>query len=180
MIRRVGLLGGECTGKSALGAALADALPGCLVPESLRAFVVARGRAPRQDEQVAIMRQQAGALAQAERDCIRDWLVCDPAPLMTAVYSEIYFGDVSLVDEAIEHAAGFDLLLWCDVDIPWHADGTQRDGPQWRTAAHEVLERLVRDEPIPVPIVRVGGSLKSRLALALAACRTLRDETSAG
>ncbi len=49
--RRIGLVGGEGTGKTTLASALAVALPACVVDESLRAFVEREGRTPRADEQ---------------------------------------------------------------------------------------------------------------------------------
>jgi nicotinamide riboside kinase len=85
---------------------------------------------------------------------------------MTAVYSVVYFGDESLLDRAIEDSARFDLLIWCDTDIPWEPDGAQRDGPEFRAAAHAVLaERLVpRLRDAGMSVLEVGGSVDERWA----------------
>ena len=44
--RRIGLLGGECTGKTTLGEDLARTLPGFVAEEYLRDFVSTFGRLP--------------------------------------------------------------------------------------------------------------------------------------
>lgn len=163
---RVGLLGGECTGKTTLAGALAETLPACVAPESLRAFVARNGRPPRADEQAALLDQQHAAEESAAADCRCGVLVVDPAPLMTAVYSEVYFADASLTPRAIELALEYDLLVWCAPDLPWVPDPGLRDGAQWRTRADEVIARIVRDElrPRGARILLVSGSTAQRMA----------------
>jgi nicotinamide riboside kinase len=140
---RIGLLGGECTGKSTLAAALATQLPGTalIVPEYVREFVRREARAPRKDEQAAVLAEQVARenlLAQESPE----WLIADPAAAMTAVYSQIYFDDESLVAAACEHLQTYDVVLWCDLDLPWVADPGQRDGPHMRVAAHRAITNL--------------------------------------
>lgn len=171
MIRRIGLLGGECTGKSVLASALERELSACVVRECLRDFVSSHGRVPLQHEQTNIMRAQMDAEEAVERQCSGDWLVCDPAPLMTAVYSETYFGDDSLTQAGVMHAMGYDLLLWCDEDIPWVPDGMMRDGPGFRSTEHAVIERIVRDTELRARLV--SGTVEARLATALEHCAEL-------
>jgi nicotinamide riboside kinase len=163
---RIGLIGGECTGKSTLAHALAAALPGCVVEESLRAFVDDHGRPPLQHEQAALMAEQQAAESAAAETCPHPALVSDPAPLMTAVYSQLYFDDDSLVAPAVEHARRYDLVVWCDDDLPWSPDGAQRDGEAFRTRAAVLIDRLVRDRLVPqgIPVLRVRGSVEERLA----------------
>jgi nicotinamide riboside kinase len=57
-VRRLGLVGGECSGKSTLAAALAAALPALVVDESLRGFVEREARTPAREEQEPLMREQ--------------------------------------------------------------------------------------------------------------------------
>ncbi len=175
MIRRVGLIGGECTGKSVLAAALAESLPACVASEQVRAFVQAEGRPPRQDEQAGILRAQAEQERSAQQSCALPWLVGDPAPFMTAVYSLVYFDDPSLLDDAVAHLAGYDLVLWCAADIPWIADAGMRDGPEFRAREQAVIEALIRDRlgPAGIEVVVVTGTIDERVALARAACAAL-------
>ena len=163
---RIGLLGGECTGKSTLAAALAADLPGCLVTEAVRDFVAEHGRPPRADEQAAVLAEQAAREDAVAARCPHGVVVADPAPLMTAVYSVVYFGDDSLLPVGVEQAAGYDLLVWCAPDLPWSADDGQRDGPALRTAAEAVLTRVVTDLLVPrgLTVVRAVGNVTTRVA----------------
>lgn len=137
--RRIGLLGAECTGKSMLAVALADALDGEVVPEQLRAFVVEHGRPPRADEQAALMAAQVRVEDAAAARTDRPVVIGDPAPLMTAVYHWAYFDDDSLIDSGVAHARGYDLLVCCDTDLPWVDEPGMRDGEQWRDRVHALL-----------------------------------------
>lgn len=165
MPRRIGLIGGECTGKSTLAVALAEELPACLVTEALRDFVERERRTPHPDEQRILMDEQAAREDAAASSCRHDVVVCDPAPLMTAVYSALYFDDRSLVDDAVAHAEGYDLLVWCAPDLPWADEPGQRDGPVMRDRAESILADLVAAELLPraIPVVRVVGDLTSRV-----------------
>ncbi len=137
--RRIGLLGAECTGKSTLALALADALDGEAVPEQLRQFVAEHGRPPRADEQVALLEAQMRAEDAAAAHTDRPVVIGDPAPLMTAVYHQAYFDDDSLIDSGVAHARGYDLLVCCDTDLPWVDDPGMRDGQDWRDRVHALL-----------------------------------------
>ena len=168
---RLGLLGGECTGKSTLAARLSERLDGCLVAEYLREFVDRTGRPPTREEQAGILRTQQAREDAAASTCPSGIVVADPATLMTAVYSSAYFDDASLVERAVAAATAYDLLVWCDVDLPWQPDGAQRDGPEYRQREHEILVGLVEDRirPAGIAVVKVSGSPDERLEAALRA-----------
>ena len=162
MPRVIALVGGECTGKSTLASALSDALPAANVPETLRAFTDAHGRVPGPEEQVEIVMAQQEAEACTIAETALNWVVCDPATLMTAVYSRIYYTDNSLAAAAIVHAElTYDAIIWCDRDLPWTPDSGQRDGAEWRDRAHEVLTQIL--PRINIPIFLASGSESDRL-----------------
>ena len=163
--RRIGLIGAECTGKSSLAHALADELPAVVAPEYLRGFVDQHGRTPRQDEQYLILWNQSRAEEEAARATTLPTLIADPAPLMTAIYSLAYFDDSSLLEAGITHARGYDLLVWCDDDLPWVADGQQRDGQAQRTRVHGVIRDVVTGHMAAqgLSVVTVSGDLRQRI-----------------
>lgn len=139
----IGLLGAESTGKTTLAIELGAALaaPGrrvAVVSEYLREFCHRAGRTPRQDEQAGIAAQQSRRIAEAAQT--HDIVVADTTALMIAVYSEHVFGDTSLYDSALADHARSDLTLLTALDLPWQADGLQRDGPHVR----EPVDALVR------------------------------------
>lgn len=137
---RIAVLGGESTGKTTLARALAAMTHGVVIAEALRAFVQEHHRTPKQDEQRAIM------LAQRQREDLgiashpHAFIFCDPAVLMTAIYSQLYFDDNSLNDQALSYAGDYDALLWCRPDIPWVAEIGQHDGPGFRDRADSLIQ----------------------------------------
>ena len=166
------LLGGECTGKTSLATAVAEdhrarGRSVLVVSEALRDFVDSTGRTPHRDEQEAVWRRQCDSLTRT-LDTARtggvDLVVCDPAPLMTAVYSVQYFADDSLLEQALAATESADLMIWCLPDLPWHPDGLHRDGPDARDATHELLTSLVAPQLDEQLLHIAEGSLQQRVA----------------
>ena len=163
--RKIGLLGGECTGKTTLAKALCDHLDAVVVPEYLRDFVSITGRVPIALEQSDIMTTQIAAENSALAASPHALLLCDPAALMTAIYSLAYFGDRSLLDSATLHAATYRTLIWCGTDIPWEPDGNQRDGPKYRDRVDGLIAEVVGSDLVPagIKVHRIDGTVDDRL-----------------
>jgi nicotinamide riboside kinase len=147
---RVAIVGAESTGKSWITTALADVLRARgqavhTVDEVLRHWCDRAGRTPQRHEQMAIAQQQAEAAYPMAQQAPNTWLLSDTTPLMTAVYSHLLFDDESLYTMALAHQALYDVTLVMGLDLPWVADGLQRDGPQVRgpvdTLVRQALER---------------------------------------
>lgn len=166
---RVGLLGGECTGKTTIALGLAEALDARIVTEALREFVEREGRTPRVDEQEAILREQRAREDAAVAADGTGIVTCDPATLMTAVYSDIYFADRSLDALAVGQARDYDVLLWCRPDIPWVPEAVQHDGPGMRQRADDRIAELVAEHRLPC--MQLHGTHNERMASAIAAVR---------
>jgi nicotinamide riboside kinase len=147
---------------------------GLWVPEYLRRFTDANGRPPLQHEQVDILheqvRQETAALDSArEQAC--PWVFCDTTPLLTAIYSDHVFGDESLYPLAQGLHARYALTLLLEPDIPWVADGLQREGPQQRAAVHSRIEQALTTWQFPN--VRIAGTHTQRLLAAERRIQTL-------
>ncbi len=166
-MRRIAVIGAECTGKSSLCEALSARLPAVLLPEVLREFCERHARTPRADEQAALIAEQMlrerAALADGQARGL-SWLVIDSSPLATALYSLELFGDASLLEAAIAHQRACDVTLLADIDLPWVADGSQRDGPQARASFHRRLLETLAGAGIVYTVL--SGPLPLRLALA--------------
>lgn len=166
----IGLLGAESTGKTTLAAELGTALaaPGrrvAVVPEYLREFCHRAGRTPRLNEQAGIAAQQSLRIAEAARS--HEIVVADTTALMIAVYSEQVFGDTSLYDSALADHARSSLTLLTALDLPWQADGLQRDGPHVREPVDALVRAALARAAIDCAVV--FGQGPQRLANALAA-----------
>ena len=143
---RVAILGAECTGKSTLGLALVSRLqtqqpPWAIAPEYLREWCDLHQRTPRQAEQHSIAQEQVQRVNTLAAGATS--VVADTTSLMTAVYSHVLFQDESLYSDALVHQRSYDLTLVTATDIPWVADGLQRDGIAMRTAVDRQLRSVL-------------------------------------
>jgi nicotinamide riboside kinase len=174
VVRTVSVIGAECTGKTVLCEALARALGGAWTAEVLREFCARTGRAPRRGEQAALARTQvaretaAVAMARSNRQA---WVVFDSSPLVTAAYSLFYFADPSALASAAVHQRGYHATLLCAPDLPWVADGIQRDGARVRAAFDRCLRAALRDHHVPFHDVQ--GIAATRVASAMQALDAL-------
>jgi len=180
---RIAIVGAESTGKSTLAQQLAlrlgelSGLRCAAVGEWLRQWCDDHGRTPRADEQQAIAEQQQALIDAAALQ--HDVVVCDTTPLMIAVYSAMLFDDHGLAHYALAQQQRCALTLLTALDIPWVADGLQRDGPQARPLVDDRLRALLIGAALPWALV--AGSGDARLQAALdAVAPLLRPRSQAG
>jgi nicotinamide riboside kinase len=171
----IAIVGAESTGKSTLALALADRIAAetglrcAAVPEVLREWCDAAGRTPHRHEQLGIATEQQRRIDAAR--AAHDMVVADTTPLMVALYSLRIFGDESLLPMAIAAQRGADLTLLTALDLPWRADGHQRDGPHVRAPVDGHLRRLLTQHGIG--FATVSGEGDARVAQALDAATPL-------
>ena len=164
----VAIVGAECTGKTTLTVALADALDrperrAVHVNEYLREFCDAQGRTPRREEQAGIAAEQTRRIdAAAARHAI---VVADTTAMMTAVYSDWVFGDASLYPAAARDHRNADLTLLTALDLAWRPDGLQRDGPQVREPIDAMLRAALHSSGIGYSVIVGSGQARTDAAL---------------
>lgn len=181
----IALLGAESTGKSTLAAALVQHFsapgsgsprPALHVKEVLRAWCEQQGRTPLAHEQAGIAYTQAQAIERGRAELGPEGvLVADTTPLMTAIYSQVYFQDDSLLPYGLAQQARFDHTLVMALDLPWQPDGLLRDGPARAEETDRLLRQALHQARLPYQVVHGKGA--ARLAQALAA---LRHQATAG
>jgi nicotinamide riboside kinase len=166
----IAIVGAESTGKTALCRSLSDHLAATTgrrctwVPEALRDWCQARGRTPQQHEQADIAREQSARIQQAA--ATHEVVVADTTALMTAVYSQIVFGDDSLEAVAAQAHRRCQVTLLTAIDLPWVADGLQRDGPQVQEPVDTTLRRLLQRHGIAFSLVHGQGPQRLQSAVA--------------
>lgn len=159
-VLRIAVLGAESSGKSTLCEALAQRYGTVWVPEYLRDFVDTMGRVPFESDQFGIARTQReredAAAARARR-----YLFCDTTPLMTALYSRVYWGRVDTQLAALARSHDYALTLVTATDTPWTPDGLQRESEEVREMVHRMVLAELNERSIP--FVLVEGDLPQRL-----------------
>jgi NadR type nicotinamide-nucleotide adenylyltransferase len=162
-VARIALLGAESTGKSTLAQALAARYGTLWVPEYLREFVEVHARVPHEDDQPGIARTQYAREELLARDPrARGFLFVDTTPLMTAVYSRIYWGRVPPDLLALEAAHDYAVTLVAAPDLPWVPDGLQRESEEVRQRVHAQLVEVLDARRIRFTLLT--GELQQRVA----------------
>jgi nicotinamide riboside kinase len=174
---KIALLGAESTGKTQLAHALAAHLRNAgaqaiAIDEYLREWCEVKGRTPQPAEQSEIALTQRLRIEQALRELSASaqpeqasYVIADTTPLMTAVYSEFVFQDSSLHAAASSYQRSFDLTLLTGLDMPWQADGIQRDGPHVRPPVDALLRRLLQEASIPYEVIYGQGEQRLHNAI---------------
>lgn len=161
-VKRVVVIGPECTGKSELSAVLAEAYDTLWVKEYAREYLdqlghaygpndlnlIARGQAAREDE----MAMSANGL-----------LICDTDLYVIKVWSNFKYGycDQEILDMIA--ARKYDLYLLTYIDIPWMSDPL-REHPDQREELYSIYLREMENQP--VPFVEVKGDRQQRRMIA--------------
>ncbi len=166
----IAIVGAESTGKSTLAPALAQriahetGLTCTHVDEHLRTWCQQRGRTPRVDEQRAIAQTQQDRIAAAAAQ--HDVVIADTTAAMIAVYSRFVFNDRSLdAWAAAEHAHSVRHTLVTALDLPWVADGLQREGEHVRGPIDAMLRELLTAHGIAWSLVSGSGAVRTDHAL---------------
>lgn len=146
-MKKIAILGAECTGKTQLSQALVQRLLAhCgrvhCVPEALRNWCDRHQRTPLAHEQAAVAQLQIQHTLEAPA-C--EVLLTDTTALMTAIYSDVLFNDHSLYPLAVDHQRSYDVTLVMGLDLPWVQDGLQRDGPQARARINQRLREVLQE-----------------------------------
>lgn len=166
---RIAILGAESTGKTALAQALVQRLRDetglrvTWVAEYLREWCENAARTPRPDEQAGIAAEQGRRIDEAAAS--HDVVLCDTTPLMVSVYSEFVFGDRSLHASALAWHQRCALTLVTALDLPWQADGLQREGPHVQGPIDALVRGLLIGAGLPWATIAGEGERRVEAAV---------------
>ena len=162
-VRRVAIVGAECTGKTTLARALAETFQTVWVPEYAREYLFDRGQACTPADLQVIAQRQAALDDDLARQANRV-LICDTNLLTTQLWHEHYFGECPADIRRLARQRTADLTLFCSADVPWVADGL-RDAP----ASREWFQQRFQQELTAQgqPYVILSGSFEQRRATAI-------------
>ena len=164
--RHIAIVGAESTGKSWLARTLTELLrergeTAHWVQEHLRQWCERAGRTPHPHEQLGIAQTQAERVLAIDSGTV----IADTTPLMTAIYSHHLFGDEGLYPMALEHQRLYDLTLVTGLDLPWVADGLQRDGPHVRAPIDGLLRQSLSQAGLAFRVIYGQGLARLNNAL---------------
>jgi NadR type nicotinamide-nucleotide adenylyltransferase len=155
--------GSECTGKTTLAQELAERFGAPRSPEFAREYLDGR-QAPLSDADVEpIARGQIGGEDAAAAGAA-EVVVKDTDLLSTVVYAHHYYGACpAWIERAARDRLG-DLYLLLHPDVPWVADGLQRDRPAERALIHDLFRQHL--SALGARTVDITGDWPARRTLA--------------
>jgi NadR type nicotinamide-nucleotide adenylyltransferase len=157
--KRIVITGPESTGKTTLSRNLAKEFQTIWVPEFAREYLESRGNSFFYEDIEEIckghIRSEDSLLSFADR-----FLFIDTDPIITKMYSALYFGKVPEFVELECTTRKYDLHLLLTPDVPWVADPL-RDFPERR---EEFLQNLIQNlHTYNQKFVLISGNFVERL-----------------
>ena len=166
-VKRIAVLGADCTGPSCLAKALTQVL-------QLRGHTVTNGHDPlartqeRQDYRVwpSDLPVRGGhAPTRAMPNTPQRWLISDTPPIMAAACDSAMCPNPDLSTIALAHAAQFDTTLLMGLDGPWVDDGLPHQSPLVRDQVDTWLRQVLARAGIPYQVVYGQGQQRLNNAL---------------
>ena len=161
-IKKVVIIGPECTGKSELSAYLAQEFNTVWVEEYARSYLNDLNRTYGPDDLPVIAKGQLSLEDVMSRRADK-LLFCDTDLYVIKVWSIFKYGycDPWVLNEISTRQ--YDLYLLTYIDIPWAFD-PQREHPNQRELLYSLYLREMRNQP--VPFVEISGTRNERRELA--------------
>ncbi len=164
-IKKVVIIGPECTGKTTLAQVLAQHYNTAWVPEYAREYIDSLDRPYREEDLLAI----ANGQVMGENNGVRTAnkvLICDTDLLVIKIWQEHKYG--KCYQEILDRikASRYDLYLLTYIDVPWEND-PQRENPGLRRFFFDIFKKEL--EARGLKFIELRGELSKRSQAAIKA-----------
>ena len=170
-LKKVAVVGPECTGKTDLAQFLALHFNTEWVPEYARAFLNKLNRPYEQSDLTKIAHGQIRMEDEWAQNANRV-LICDTNLMVIKVWSENNFSNCDPEILQAMTQRHYDLLLLTNVDVPWEED-PQREHPDKREYFWKVYLKEAEDSKIPT--IQISGTRDERRKSAVAAIEKILE-----
>lgn len=169
MLKKIVVIGPECTGKSTLCEQLAQHYDTLWCPEFAREYLLTHGTDYNYDDLLIIAKGQLALEEEMVQSAIANLqspIFIDTDMYVMKVWCEFVFGKCHrfILDQILERK--YDLYLLCNTDLPWVKDEL-REYPDLQT--REQLFMIYKDIMInqSIPWVEINGVYEERLQTAI-------------
>lgn len=164
-VKKICVIGPECTGKTDLARFLSEAFHAPWVEEYARAYLNKLGRPYGEEDLLKIAHGQLRMEDEWTQDA-KNLLVCDTNLIVIKVWSQHKYGTCAPDIIKIIAERKYDLYLLTYIDVPW-AEDPQREHPDKREHFWKIYQEEVR--ATGVPFVEINGDRETRRKKALEA-----------
>lgn len=164
-VRRVAIVGPECTGKTDLARFLANHYQTRWVPEFARTYLETLNRSYIKEDLTRIATGQIESENSLAKQANR-FLFCDTNLVVIKIWSEFKYGSCDPAIITMMNQQKYDLHLLADVDLPWE-DDPLREHPHKRQELFDLYEAELKRTKTKFTIIR--GDYTSRRAAAVKA-----------
>ena len=168
-IKRIAVVGPECTGKSTLSSLLAKYYNTVWVPEYARHYIDRLDRPYEEKDLLRIAQGQTDAEDQLSKDANK-LIICDTDLSVIKIWSEHKYGKCSQEILTKYYEREYDLYLLTDIDLPWKED-PQRENPEFRQYFHDLFKSELQQRE--VNFIEISGDHYSRQKEAIQAIDNL-------
>ena len=164
-LKKVAVIGPECTGKSALSEFLALHFDTTWVPEYARGYLENLVRPYEPHDLITIAHGQLRVEDAWSQDANRV-VICDTNLYVIKIWSEFKFGSCDPEILRLIASRQYDLHLLTYIDIPWQND-PQREHPGKRQELYNLYLKELQQQP--TAFVEIKGEQQERRKTAIAA-----------
>lgn len=164
-VKKIVLVGPECTGKSTLASLLAKYYDTVWVPEYARQYIDRLDR-PYQEIDLPIIAKGQIELEDTLINKANKLLICDTDLTVIKIWSEHKYG--ACYEEILTQykKRKYDLYILTGIDIPWD-DDPQRENPHLREFFYDAFKHDLQQRELP--FIEVAGDHYTRKKLAVKA-----------
>lgn len=170
-VKRIAVVGPECTGKTDLSMALAEHYNTVWVPEFARGYIERLERPYTQADLYTIAQWQLFTEDELALQA-NTLLICDTDLTVIKVWSEFKYGYCDSKILTMMQARSYHLHLLTGIDIPWEND-PQREHPDKREYFYDIYKKEL--EAQGADLVEIQGDRKTRLNQAIQVIDRLLD-----
>ncbi len=162
-IKKVAIIGPECTGKSELSQFLASRYQTAWVPEYARGYLDNLIRPYQEHDLLTIAHGQLRIEDEFARDANKV-LFCDTNLYVIKVWSNFKYGHVhkQILEEINKRK--YDLYLLTYIDLPWIADPL-REHPHKREVLYDIYLQEMKAQSTPFAEIKGDGDLRKQAAV---------------
>jgi NadR type nicotinamide-nucleotide adenylyltransferase len=160
-VRRIAIVGPECTGKTELARFLANHYHTVWVPEFAREYLETLGRPYQKSDLITIAHGQLHSEHTIAQTANR-FVFCDTTLIVVKIWSEFKYGSCDPEIVTLMGKQVYDLHLLTDIDLPWE-DDPLREHPNKRQELFKLYEEELKRTKTNYRIIR-GHSIARRQA----------------